>query len=92
MHTRLKLLPSLEMMIQTTLSPLAESDKQPRRRSGEEAGLLLQGQLHLTIESQEFELSSGDSFSIAKDEAHHIRNPSPDEDAVVLWVITPPVY
>lgn len=80
------------LMILTTFSPLAESDQQPRKREGEEAGYIQSGQLELTVDEQTFSLKKGDSFSIAKDENHKVKNPSTAEDAVVVWVITPPSY
>jgi len=80
------------LMILTVFSPLAESDQPPRNRQGEEAGYIQSGQLMLTIGEQVFKLNKGDSFSIGKNETHTVRNPSNDEDAVVIWVITPPNY
>lgn len=80
------------LMILTTLSPKAQSDKEPRKRKGEEAGLVQSGQIELTIGNKCFELKSGDSFSINGDEPHQVRNPSNTEDAVVVWVITPSSY
>ncbi len=80
------------LMILTTLSPQAQSDQQPRKRQGEEAGYLQSGRLLLTVGQQEFELEAGDSFAIAADENHLLRNPSKTDDAVIVWVITPPSY
>jgi len=80
------------LMILTTFSPLAESDQQPRKRDGEEAGYIQSGQLELTIDKQTFALKKGDSFSFTADENHKVKNPSTIEDAVVVWVITPPRY
>jgi len=84
------------LMILTTFSPLAESDPQPRKRKGEEAGYVQSGELELTLQlatgEQVFKLSAGDSFSIAKDEVHRVRNPSGVNAAVIVWVITPPNY
>lgn len=80
------------LMILTTMSPLAESDKQPRRRSGEEAGLIQSGTIELKIGEQTFLLQEGDSFSIGTDEIHRVKNPSLTENAVIVWVITPPNY
>jgi len=80
------------LMILTTFSPLARSDKEPRKRKGEEAGLLQSGELELTIGDKTFALKAGDSFSINGDEPHQVRNPSSKEDAVVIWVITPSNY
>lgn len=80
------------LMILTTFSPLAHSGKEPRKRKGEEACYIQSGALELTIGEQIFNLSEGDSFSISGDDPHQVRNPSSDQDAVVVWVITPPNY
>ena len=80
------------LMILTTFAPLAESDQQPRKRQGEEAGYIQSGQLELSVDEQTFLLNAGDSFSIRADENHTVRNPSDTEETSVVWVITPPSY
>ena len=80
------------LMILTTIAPQAKSDPQPRIRHGEEAGFLKSGKLRLTIGDKSFKLSAGDAFSITGKEQHAIENLSNDEDAVIVWVITPPNY
>lgn len=85
------------LMILSTFSPLSGTDLEqdrikPRTRKGEEAGYIQRGRLILTIGEKEHILETGDSFCITGDEPHWVRNPSNDEDAVVVWVITPPNY
>lgn len=80
------------LMLLTTLAPLAKSDEQPRKRRGEEAGFVKSGSLELTISEQTFLLNEGDSFSIGADETHQLRNPSEDQNTVIVWVMTPPIY
>ena len=80
------------LMILTTLAPRAKSDKSPRKRKGEEAGYIQSGTLELTIGNKQFTLQQGDSFSIAGSEPHFVHNPSPDQDAVVVWTLTPGQY
>jgi len=80
------------LMILTTFSPMAESDQQQRKRSGEEGGYIKSGSLVLGIGEQVFELSAGDSFTISRDEQYQVKNPSPNDDCVVVWVICPPSY
>ncbi len=80
------------LMILTTLAPGAKSDKSPRKRKGEEAGYIQSGTLELTIGNKHFTLQQGDSFSIAGREPHFVHNPSPDQDAVVVWTLTPGHY
>ena len=63
---------------------------QPQQRATEEAGYVIKGTLELEIGGTWFRLEPGDSFRFAG-EAHRWRNPG-EVDAVVLWVISPPVY
>ena len=55
---------------------------------GEEAGLVLKGQIELVLNEQTFLLKSGDSFSFSADIPHCYRNPGPLE-AQVVWANTP---
>ncbi|MEM7359520.1 MAG: XRE family transcriptional regulator [Pseudomonadota bacterium] len=80
------------LLILSTFSPLASTDPQPRKRSGEEAGYVQSGELEITIGEHVFSLKAGDSFSMRTDETHQVRNPSESEPATVVWVITPPNY
>lgn len=80
------------LMILTTFSPLSSTDKEPRKRKGEEAGYVQSGRLQLTIGEQHFDLNAGDSFVINGDEPHMVHNPSNTDDAIVVWVITPANY
>lgn len=80
------------LMILTTFSPLAASDQQPRKRHGEEACYITSGKIELSIAEQTFDLSEGDSFAMDSTEIYQVVNPSKAEDAVIVWVITPPNY
>lgn len=59
--------------------------------AGEEAGVVLVGQLELWVGERHFILSEGDSFNFASSEPHRYRNPGASE-CVAIWVITPPSY
>lgn len=59
-------------------------------RPTQEVGYVLAGRLKLWIGVRVFELGVGDSFRI-RGEAYRWENPW-DQDAVVIWVIAPPVY
>ena len=59
-------------------------------RETEEAGYVISGTLELSINEKTFTLNEGDSFRFAG-EPYRWRNPG-DEKAVVIWVISPPVY
>jgi len=60
------------------------------RRATEEEGYLVSGVLDLWIGKKRFRLNSGDSFRIV-DEPFRWCNPG-RQDAVVVWVISPPTY
>ncbi|GAA0401962.1 cupin domain-containing protein [Cocleimonas flava] len=81
------------MMLQTTLEPGTVSDPEPRqRKGGEDAGVVLSGTLELTIDSKQFTLEEGDSFSIYDDKQHFYKNPSKTEKTVIIWVLTSQNY
>jgi len=61
-----------------------------RRRETEEAGYIVTGRLDLFINERCFHLAQGDSFRFSG-ELYRWRNPG-DEPAVVIWVISPPIY
>lgn len=60
------------------------------RRATEEEGYLVSGVLDLWIGKKRFRLNAGDSFRIV-DEPFRWCNPG-RQDAVVVWVISPPTY
>ncbi len=62
----------------------------PAVRETEEAGFVIDGSLDLEIAGRWFMLDAGDSFRFAG-ERFRWRNPN-NKDAVVIWVIAPPVY
>ena len=60
------------------------------KRPTEEAGYIIKGRLEMTIDGQVFDLGPGDSFSFAGEEFSLANRGT--EDAVVIWVIAPPIY
>lgn len=56
--------------------------------AGEEAGMVLKGEIELTLDARIFQLKTGDSFSFSADIPHRYRNPGPVE-AHVIWANTP---
>jgi len=62
----------------------------PQQRDTEEAGYVVSGTFELWVGDRRFELAPGDSFRFSG-EPYRWRNPG-EEPAVVIWVITPPVY
>jgi len=76
-------------MVRSVFEPGAElADFE--RRDTEEAGYVVSGRLDLWIDDRFFSLSPGDSFRFAR-QSYRWRNPG-DDRAVVIWVISPPVY
>lgn len=53
---------------------------------GEEAGLVLTGEMILTVDAETWTLKQGDSFRFASRRPHRFSNPARDANAVVLWV------
>jgi transcriptional regulator with XRE-family HTH domain len=62
----------------------------PSRRTTEEAGYLVSGTFEIEIDGNWHQLRPGDSFRF-KAKPFCWRNPG-SEPAVVIWVISPPVY
>jgi transcriptional regulator with XRE-family HTH domain len=53
---------------------------------GEEAGLVLEGEMTLTVDDETWRLKTGDSFRFASRRPHRFGNPDRRVKAVVLWV------
>jgi transcriptional regulator with XRE-family HTH domain len=53
---------------------------------GEEAGLVIEGEMKLTVGAESWTLKHGDSFRFASRRPHRFSNPSGESKAVVLWV------
>lgn len=76
-------------IIRSVFSPGA-SKSTPEKRATEEAGYVISGRMDIEIEGAWHSLMPGDSFRF-EHETYRWRNPG-DTDAVVIWVIAPPVY
>lgn len=88
------LTPSLKSkleLLMTTLAPGATSGRQPYTHEGEEAGIVMSGQLKIWIDGKSFLLGEGDSFNFKSSLPHRYQNPGATE-TVVIWAITPPSY
>lgn len=73
----------------STFEPGAEL-KTMSRRATEEEGYVVKGVLDLWIGKKRYRLGAGDSFRIV-DEPFRWANPG-TEEAVVVWIISPPTY
>ena len=58
---------------------------------GEEFGIVLAGQLELTVGDRVYYVKEGDSFYFPSTESHGFQNRG-EKDAVVVWVTTPPSF
>lgn len=76
-------------IIRSVFAPGTEQ-AEARHRGAEEAGYLVSGTLELEIGGVSHELCAGDSFRFRK-EPLRWRNRG-TEPAVVIWVVSPPVY
>lgn len=77
-------------LLWSVMQPGADSGS-AYQHSGDEAGVLLKGELELWVGEQHFVLSEGDSFSFPSGTPHRYRNPGAS-DAELVWVVTPPSY
>lgn len=78
----------LELLL-STIEPGADSGDYSH--AGNEAGILIAGQLELWVDGKRFQLEEGDSFSFKSTSQHRCANPG-NVPAKVVWVITPPHY
>lgn len=76
-------------MIRSTFAPGARGQGQ-QSDNREDGGVLIAGQLSLTLGRLTTTLNPGDSFQF-KGQAYGWSNPG-DTPAVVIWVISPPIY
>ena len=53
---------------------------------GEEAGLVIEGEMKLTVDAESWTLKHGDSFRFASRRPHRVSNPSRESKAGALWV------
>ena len=77
-------------MIRSIFAPGSSSDEPTKARPTEDAGVLLSGALTLVIGETELHLSPGDSFQFRETD-YAWRNEG-HEPAVVIWVVSPPIY
>lgn len=78
-------------LLRCCFPPGSESGREPYTHQGEEAGIVISGELNLWIGEHHVILAEGDSFAFSSDTPHRYANLS-DQDCVVVWAITPPSY
>ncbi len=75
--------------IRSVFAPGAELAS-PQQRDTEEAGYVVSGELELMIGKEWFSLNAGDSFRFCG-ESYQWKNIG-KQDAVVIWIVSPPTY
>lgn len=78
----------LELLL-STIEPGADSGEYSH--DGDEAAIVIAGQLILWVDGKEFRLEEGDSFAFSSTSQHRCVNPG-QVPAKVVWVVTPPHY
>jgi transcriptional regulator with XRE-family HTH domain len=68
------------------MEPGGSTGDESYTHDGEEAGLVLEGEMKLTVDAESWTLKQGDSFRFASRRPHRFSNPSNKAKAVVLWV------
>lgn len=76
-------------VFRSVFQPLAEITD-PIMRETEEAGFIVSGTLRMWIGERQYDLQAGDSFRFAH-EPYRWHNTG-TEPAIVIWVVSPPVY
>ena len=72
-------------------APGSNVPEQPlHSHEGEEHGIVIKGQLEMTLEDEVVTLSVGDSYSFDARIRHHARNRT-DEEAILVWAVSPVV-
>jgi transcriptional regulator with XRE-family HTH domain len=68
------------------MEPGGSTGDESYTHDGEEAGLVIEGEMKLTVDAESWTLKRGDSFRFASRRPHRFSNPSKESKAVVLWV------
>ena len=68
------------------LEPGGSTGDELYTHDGEEAGLVLEGEMTLTVDDESWTLKTGDSFRFASRRPHRFGNPAKRAKSVVLWV------
>lgn len=78
-------------LLSSTFAPGSTSGDADYDHAGEEAGVIVRGQLDLWVDGDLYRLQTGDSFHFNSTRPHRYTNPGPTETEVI-WAITPPSY
>ncbi len=75
-------------MLRETLSPGADTGQEMLSHEGQECGVIVQGELELTVEEQVTRLIEGDSYYFDSERPHRFRNTT-DVDCVIISANSP---
>lgn len=78
-------------LLSCTFAPGSVSGDADYDHAGEEAGVIIRGQLDLWVDGELYRLNAGDSFHFDSTRPHRYANPGLAETEVI-WAITPPSY
>jgi mannose-6-phosphate isomerase-like protein (cupin superfamily) len=78
-------------MLHERYAPGAESGSEPYTHEAEEAGIVVSGQIELTVGSETQILGPGDGYIFDSTVPHRFRNPG-DEECVIISACTPPSF
>ena len=80
----------LELLV-CELKPGGESGAEAYTHEGEEAGIVMEGELELWVGAERYHLAPSDSFGFPSPTPHRYRNPAQSVTRIV-WSITPPTF
>ena len=80
---------SFEFLFSTFEAQATTEKAEPYSHEGEECGVVVSGQLQLSIDGKTYILEKGDSFSFPSKLKHSYFNPE-EEKAEVIWCTSPP--
>lgn len=78
-------------LLQLRVGPGADSGPDAHAHAGEEAGVMLAGELDYWVDGVCHHLVEGDTINVRATIPHRYRNPGP-VDAVSIWAVTPPSF
>ncbi len=79
------------LMLYERYAPGADTGQDGYSHEGEEAGIVISGQIELTVAGEARLLSQGDAYHFNSRLPHRFRNPGPDE-CVMVSAATPPTF
>jgi len=73
------------------MEPGSNSGYEGYTHKGQEFGFVLKGQVVVELDNSKYELNPGDSIYFDSSRPHRFSNQS-DEEALFVWVVTPPTF